>query len=483
MIIETMKVIVANPPWPGQGYGTRSNVRWPHRRGDKVLTYPIYLAYATAMLKQDGVETWGVDAVDKEWGISEFVEKVKEYKPAVLFMEVSTPSIVYDLETAQRIKEEVGCLIVFCGPHLNFFHEKTIRDYNFVDIAIRDEFDIKIREICSALSDGKSLGTVPGITYREFGRVIVNSSKQFEINLDELPFPDRDDFPIESYIQGFYCGKRTAMMIQSRGCPARCTFCIWPQTMTGHQHRRRSAKNVVDEMEYLKQNYGVDEIFFDDDTFIIDKNAGMELLDEMIKRKVNLPWMCMCRVNSVDEEILAKMKGAGCTQVYYGFESGSQKILNSIKKGATLEQALKIVRVTQRIGMYAAGSFIIGLPDDDMNTINETIEFAIKLKANYVQFVLAEALPGTEMYDFVVSNNLLKINSWSDLDGTHGSMLRTKYLTNKELKGMIRKCYLKYYTAPSVVFENLRKLRSTNDARKLVRGASSVISRVLFYKD
>ena len=478
-----MKVIVANPPWPGPGYGTRSNVRWPHRRGDKVLTYPIYLAYATSMLKQDGFQTWGIDAVDKEWGISEFVDKAKEYKPSIIFMEVSTPSIVYDLETAQRLKEEVGCIIAFVGPHLSFFHEKTIKDYNFVDICIRDEYDLTIREVCRALSDNKSLASVPGITFREMGRVIVNPLKPFEISLDEIPFPDRDDWPIESYIQGFYAGKKTAMMVQSRGCPARCTFCIWPQTITGHTHRRRSPKNVCDEIEYLKQKYGVDEIFFDDDTFIIDKTAGMELLNEMINRKINIPWMCMCRVNSVDSEVLAKMKEAGCTQVYYGFESGSQKILNSIKKGATLEQALNIVRETQKLGMYATGSFIVGLPEDDMQSINETIKFAIKLRADYVQFVLTEALPGTELYDFVTKENLLKINSWSDLDGTHGSMLRTKYLTNKELKGMIRKCYIKYYTAPSIVMKNLRNIRSMNDARKIIRGAKSILARILFYKD
>ncbi|MEK6936807.1 MAG: radical SAM protein [Nanoarchaeota archaeon] len=478
-----MRVVVANPPWPGSGYGTRSNVRWPHRRGDKVLTYPIYLAYAVSMLKQDGFQAWGIDAVDKEWGISEFIQKIKDYKPAIVFMEVSAPSFIYDLETAQKVKEEVGCIVAFCGPHMNYHHEKTIKNYNFVDITIRDEFDIIIKNVCRALSDNKPLSSVLGITYREFGRVIVNEKKPFEENLDSLPFPDRDDFAMESYVQGFYAGKKTAMMLQSRGCPARCTFCIWPQTMTGHSHRRRSPKNICDEIEYLKNKYGVDEVFFDDDTFIIDKKAGIELLDEMIKTKLNVPWMCMCRVNSVDNEVLAKMKGAGCTQVYYGFESGSQKILNSIKKGATPQQALDIVRETPRLGMYAAGSFIIGLPEDDMATINDTIKFAIKLKANYVQFVLAEALPGTEMYETAVNENLLKINSWSELDGTHGNFLQTKYLNNHELKGMLRKCYIKYYTSPSIVWENVKKVRNMNDVRKLLRGANSVLARIMYYKE
>ena len=272
-------------------------------------------------------------------------------------------------------------------------------------------------------------------------------------------------------------------MISSRGCPSVCTFCIWPQTMTGHLHRTRSAKNVADEIGYLMKNYGVDEIYFDDDTFIVDKKRVYEFCDEVLKRRLKFTWLCMSRVSSVDQDILKKMKQAGCTEIFYGFESGSQKLLNSIKKGATLQQAINAVRLTQKAGIYATGSFIIGLPEDDMQSIRETLRFAVRLRADYVQFVLAAAFPGTELYESAEKEGLLKLNSWEDLDGTHGGVLRTKYLTNHELEGAVRKMYVGYYTSPSIILKNLSNVRTVNDIRKIFRGTKSVISRIAFYKE
>lgn len=482
--MNLMRVIVANPPWPGQGYGTRSNIRWPHRRGDKVLTFPIYLAYTSSLLKSKGFKTHGIDAVDKEWGIFQFVEEARNFKPDIVFMEISTPSLPYDLQTAEQLKEKLGCKIAFVGPHVNYFHERFIRNYGFIDYCIRDEIEFTSLELCEHLRDGKPLAGIKGLTYRdEQGNVRANEKHPFERNIDQLPFADRDDFPIESYQQAFFSGKKTALMISSRGCPSMCTFCIWPQTMTGHLHRTRSAKNVADEIEWLMKNYGVDEIYFDDDTFIVDKKRVYELCDEILHRKLKFTWLCMSRVNSVDSDILKKMKLAGCTEIFYGFESGSQKLLNSIKKGATLNQAMNAVRMTQKAGMYATGSFIVGLPEDDLQSINETLRFAIKLRADYVQFVLAASFPGTELYETAEREGLLKLNSWEDLDGTHGGVLRTKYLTNHELEGAVRKMYVGYYTAPPIILQNLRNVRSAGDVRKILRGAKSIISRVMFYKE
>jgi len=478
-----MRVIVANPPWPGPGYGTRSNIRWPHRRGDKVLTFPIFLAYLTSLLKQNKFQVKGIDAVDKELGISDFVDVVISYHPDIVFMEISTPSLPYDLECAELIKEKVGCRIAFLGPHVNYFHDRIIKNYNFVDYCIRNEFEFTALELCQKLKSGKSIKSIKGLTYRENGKVIINEKKPFETNLDKLPFPDREDFPIENYQQAFYSGKKAALMLSSRGCPSRCTFCIYPGTITGHLHRARSAGNIADEIEHLIRNYGVDEIYFDDDTFIVDKKRIYELCDELLRRGIKLPWMCMARVSTIDQDLLKKMKQSGCTEIFYGFESGSQKILNNINKGITLEQSIKAVRMTQKEGMYATGSFIIGLPDDDKETIKETLRFAIKLKADYVQFALAEVFPGTELYEQAEKEGLLKLTSWTDLDGTHGSVLRTRYLTNHELEGVIRKMYIGYYTSPRIIFKNLRNIKSIRDLRKILRGARSVVSRIIYYKE
>lgn len=478
-----MKIIVTNPPWPGEGYGTRSNIRWPHRRGDKVLTFPIYLAYAVAVLKEAGFDAKGIDAVDREWGIPKFVEELKKLKPDVILMEVSTPSIMHDLESAQTLKKETGCMIVFCGPHATYFHKEIIDNYSFVDVCIRKEFEYTIRDICKAVDKKKPLSKVPGITFRgKDNKAIVNPDRPFIANLDELPMPDRNDFKIENYQQAFFNGKKTALIITSRGCPYNCTFCLWPNSLLGHQFRSRSPKNVVDEIELLIKTENIDGVYFDDDTFLVDKVRAKEICEEIVKRRLKISWRCMARVNNIDYETLQAMKKAGCTDVFYGFESGSERILKDVNKGITKEQIREAVKLTKKAGLVASGSFIIGLPEESKETIEETVKFAISLKADYVQFAIAAPFPGTALYEQVKREGLLCVNSWSDFDGCHGPAIRTRYLSKRELSGVLRKIYLKYYTSPAIIWQNLSMCRSTEDIARIFKGAKSVLARIIYFK-
>lgn len=476
-----MKIIVANPPWPGEGYGTRSNIRWPHRRGDKVLTFPVYLAYTISVLKKEGFDVKGLDAVDKELGISGFVKEVKKQGADVVIMEVCTPSTMYDLECAEQLKK-IGCFVVLCGPHASYFHKDIIDNYNFVDACIRNEFEYTARDLCLALKNKKSLKKVNGLTYRDKGKTIVNENRENISELDKVPFPDREDFRLEKYQQAFFSGKKTALIISSRGCPYNCSFCLWPDTLFGHKYRYRGAKNVVDEIEFLIKTYGVDELYFDDDTFVINKKVTIDLCDEILKRGIKIPWLCMGRVDIIDEDILKKMKQAGCKEIFYGFESGNQEILNSVGKGITLEQIKKAVRLTQKQGICAGGSFVFGSPKESMRTVNETIKFAKKVKADYVQFTLASPFPGTRLYEEAKEKNLMYLDSWADLDGSRGGILRTEHLSRDELNGLIRKAYLRYYTSPGVIFQNLKSIRDLKGLRKVFRGVKSILSRVFYYK-
>lgn len=476
-----MKVVVANPPWPGEGYGARTNVRWPHRRGDKILAFPIYLAYASSVLKKSGFDTYAIDAVQKEYGIEKFAEKIKEINPEVVLLEVSTPSIKYDLKTAKQIKKELPeCFVVFCGPHATYFHKRIIEKYGFVDACIRREFEHVIKDLCVSIKNNKNLKEVKGITYRDGGVAKINEDAQPIENLDELPFPDRASFKIEDYQQAFFSGKKTASMISSRGCPYQCTFCLWPETMYGRRHRTRSAKNVVDEIELLINQHGVDEIFFDDDTFAISKKRMQDISKEIIQRNIKTSWICMGRVNTVDKETLELMKKAGCIQIFYGFESGSEEILDSIKKGITREQSINAVRLTQKAGLVAGGSFVFGMPKESKKTVRETIKFAKKLKADYVQFTLAAPFPGTKFYEEAKQKNLLDITSWEDLDGTHGAILKTEHLSKEELAGVIRKAYLSYYTSPGVIWQSIKKMGY--DKKRVFRGFKSLMARLFYYK-
>jgi len=478
-----MKVVIANPPWPGDGYGTRSNVRWPHRRGDKVLTFPVYLAYTVSVLKKSGFEVIGVDAVDKEWGIFRFVDEIKKIGPKAILLEVSTPSIMYDLQTAELIKKELpSTFVVLCGPHASHFHKEIIDNYRFVDGCIRNEFEYVMLDLCKALKNDGPVDKIKGLTFRKDNDTVINPVMPLIEDLDELPFPDRDFFKVENYRQAFFTGKKPALMITSRGCPYYCTFCLWPDALFGHKFRQRSPKNVVDEIEYLIKDYGVDELFFDDDTFALKSSRTQEICREIIDRKIRIPWRCMSRVNTIDLETLKIMKAAGCSDIFYGFESGSQKILDSVKKGITLEQITNAVKMTKKAGIVASGSFVIGTLEESEDTIKETLKFAIKLHPDYVQFALASPFPGTKLYDDAKRLNLIEIDSWTDLDGSRGPILNTKYLKKNGLPRLLRHLYLRYYTSPKVIFQNILMIRSFWDVKRIGRGLCSVLSRVFYYR-
>jgi radical SAM superfamily enzyme YgiQ (UPF0313 family) len=480
---DGMKVVVANPPWPGKGYGARSNVRWPHRRGDKKLPYPIYLAYAVALLKRSSFDAKGVDAVFNEWDIGRFVREMQSMKPGAVLLEVSTPSIDCDLETAKRLKEILpGTMLVFCGPHATYFSEEIIREHAFVDAVIRGEFEFAFKEICEALREKRSFSGIKGITYRDnAGGVKRAEDRPLLEDLDKLPWPDREDFPIGRYQQAFYCGRKTALMVSSRGCPFQCTYCLWPSTLTHRRYRIRDQKKVVDEIKFLIKKEGIDEVFFDDDEFIINKKKVLDFCREMIRRGIRIKWHCMGRVDIVDGELLGMMKEAGCYQIFYGFESGSEKILKSLKKGITKAQIRRAVGLTKKAGIVCGGSFILGTPEESWETLKETTGFAKSLGSDWVQFALCSPFPGTPMYEEAKRSGLLEASSWSDFDGSKGPIVRTKYLSRKDLEGVQRKAYLSYYTAPAVIWANLRSVRSFRQAKRIARGMRSVISRLLYY--
>lgn len=477
-----MKVAVINPPWPGEGYGVRSNSRWPHRRGDKMLPFPIYLAYTSAILKKEGFQVCTIDSVEKEIGIYTLAKILEKENPKAVILEISAPSLNYDLETAAKIKEKLPeTFIALCGSHATYDHKQLTKNHNFIDACIRGEFDYTAKELCKAIRDKKNLKEVEGITYQDKGKTIINPDRPLIGDLDELPFPDREGLN-PYYPQAFYEGKRTFLMITSRGCPYRCTFCVWPQTMYGRKFRTRSTKNILDEIEGLVNKYDADEICFDDDTFAVSKEKIKEFCQEKIARNIKIPWTCMGRVDTIDYETARLMKKAGCTQIFFGFESGSEKILQNIKKGITKEGMIKAVRATQKAGLVASGSFMFGTPEEDPKTAQETIDFAKKLKADYVQFTLASPFPGSEFFYEAEKEGLLEIDSLEDLDGHKGPIARTKHLTREDLAGIRRKANIAYYTSPGVILQSLKKAKSTKDIRRIARGAKSVLNRILFYK-
>ena len=479
-----MRVLVTNPPWPGPGYGARSDVRWPHRRSDKYLEFPVYLAYVVALLEKVGVDVHFIDGVADDLSVQAFVDKAKKIRPDLIAMECSTPSIMKDLNTAKRLKEELkDTFIVLLGSHSTYFHKEILSENKFVDAVARGEFDLTIRDLSLAIkSQGIELENVKGISYRSGDNILVNDNRPLIQDLDNLPFPARHIVRSVSYREAVFTGKRCATIVSSRGCPFQCIFCLWPRTMYGRKFRKRSSGNVVDEVQHVVDEYGVDEIYFDDDCLTLDRNRLIKICKEIMRRDINVKWMCQARVDNINQETLEAMKKAGCHYIKYGVESGSQEMLDTMKKGITIEEVRKAFKLTRKVGIKTQAFFLLGLPWETPETIEKTIEFAKEIKPTSAQFAVVVPHPGTELYDLCLEKGWLKYESWEDFD-CRKSLIETENFSSGDVEKYRNKAYREFYLRPSYILRTTLKMWNPKEARRIIRSAKSILERISYYAE
>jgi anaerobic magnesium-protoporphyrin IX monomethyl ester cyclase len=480
-----MRVLVANPPWPGPGYGARSDVRWPHKRSDKYIEYPIYLSYTVAVVEQAGFEVSFIDAIMDELSIEAFAQRVQDMSPRLALIETSTPSIEFDLETAAAIKRlSPETFVALLGSHPTHFDQETIRENPAVDAVVRGEFEYTCAELAKALDRGGNLSKVPGLTYRDGdGDVRRNADRPLFEPLDQTPFPARHIIQGEGYRAGIYSGGHPTAMVSSRGCPYRCTFCLWPDVLYGHKFRARSAENVVDEIEEAVRTYGHDEIYFDDDTFTIDRQRVMDICRMIQERGLEseVEWIAQCRVDTVDREMLEAMKAANCGYILFGVESGSPQMLKKMKKGITLDKVRHAFKLTKEVGIKTQAFFLFGMPGETQETIRETIDFAKEINASSTQFAVAIPHPGTALYEECKANGWLTSENWADYT-SEVCVVETPWLTAKEVEEARIHAYREFYYRPRYMVGEALKIRRLADIKRLARGASSVRARISFFR-
>jgi anaerobic magnesium-protoporphyrin IX monomethyl ester cyclase len=479
-----MKVLVANPPWPGPGYGARSDVRWPHKRSDKYIEYPIYLSYTVAVIEEAGFDVSFIDAIMDELGIDEFARQVQELAPRLAIIETSTPSIEFDLETAAATKElSPGTFVALIGSHVTFFDREMVADNPAVDAVVRGEFEYTAADLARALDNGGNLSQVSGLTYRDAdGDVRRNPDRPLFEPLDKMPFPARHNVRGDGYRAGIYSGGQPTAMISSRGCPYRCTFCLWPDILYGHKFRARSAQNVVDEIEEAVRKFGHDEIYFDDDTFTIDRQRVMDICRLINERGLEqeVEWIAQCRVDTVDREMLEAMKAANCGYILFGVESGSPKMLKQMKKGITLDKVREAFKLTRELDIKTQAFFLFGMPGETPETIRETIEFAKEISASSTQFAVAIPHPGTALYEECRANGWLTSENWADYT-SESSLIETPWLSAREVEEARIQAYREYYYRPRYIVGEALKVRRLADIKRLARGANSVRARIRFF--
>lgn len=448
-----MKTVICNPPWLTKDrIGFRSNVRWPftvplsvfRAKGSASYHFPIYQAYLAALMMREGLEIGVIDATLDLLDIPAFIRRLRDEKADLCVVETSTPSLPFDLRTMRAVKEELGIPVIAIGPHTTIHHREALAEHLCIDYIVRGEYEATVTELVKRLRDGGDPRGVRGVSYRRDGAVVANEDRPPLDDLDRLPWPARDLYRWEQYHEPSHLALPWITMITSRGCPYRCTYCLWPQVMYGARFRARSARNVADEMEHCVRRYAPGEIFFDDDTFTIGKRRVLEICDEILRRRIDVIWSCMGRVDTVDEEMLSGMRRAGCRKIKFGVETGSAAIMKAIKKGIDLARVPTAFEAAKRCGLEVHGTFMIGLPGETEETVRETVSLARSLPNDSLQFSIATPFPGTEFFDYCKKNGLLVTENWADYDGTFGAVVRYPHLGKKRIEALhaaaIRTC-------------------------------------------
>jgi len=452
-----LKTLFLNPP-SFENFDGGAGSRWPATREIESFWYPVWLAYPAGMLEGSRL----LDAPPHHVSGEDTINIAKDYEFLVLF--TSTPGFPGDIRLARAIKNvNPNIKIAFVGPHVSVLPEKSLRDCPDIDFVCRKEFDYAVVDYANA----KPLEEITGVSFLRDGKVVHNPDAPQIQNLDALPHVTeiyKRDLDVTRYNVPFLLHPYVSLYT-TRGCPAQCTFCLWPQTLSGHPWRKRSTDDVAAEMAKAKQKWPeVKEFFFDDDTFNIQKARTIELCAKL--KPLGLTWSCTSRVTT-DYETLKAMKEAGCRLLIVGYESGDQQILKNIKKGATIERARQFTKDCHKLGLVIHGDFIMGLPGETHQTINNTIAFAKELDVETIQVSVAHAYPGTELYDHAVKNGfIVGDNKMVDEGGHQLAHIQYPGLPADDILGAVHRFYDEYYFRPKAVFRILKKAAFDGSERK-----------------
>ncbi|MDD5959169.1 MAG: radical SAM protein [Methanobrevibacter wolinii] len=439
-----MKITFINPPQTASKYKFMG-----------VIAPPLGMAYIAAVLEKNNYDVSIVDACALDYTLEDLSKRIKKENPDIVSISALTPTIGSALESAQIVKETIpDTMVILGGYHPTFNFEETLHDEN-VDLVIRGEGEYTMLDLVQTIEKGGDLSRVKGIVYEEENEngdkiMIVTPDREPIMDLDELPFPALHLLPMDHY-KLLNMDTHMSTMITSRGCPIQCSFCS-SAAMHGRKIRRRSIKNIVDEIEHLKYDYGIETIAFMDDTFTINKKRVKELCDEIINRNINIMWGCTARVDTLNEEVLEKMKQSGCICIFMGVESADQNVLDKMGKRTNIPKIKEAFRIAHEKKIRTIASVALGMPGDTKKAMNKTIKFVHSLKPNYAIYSLATPYPGTRFYKEAFEKNLIKVKDWSKFT-LISPILETIDCSISDLRKIQAKAFIKFYLRPQYLIK------------------------------
>ena len=455
----TMKTLFLQAP-SYDGFDGGAGSRYQAKREIKSFWYPTWLAQPAALVENSKL----IDAPPHNTSLADVVAQAKDFDLVVAH--TSVPSFKSDVKVIEAMKAANPNLKAgMIGAKVAVNAEGSLREGAAIDFVARNEFDFTIKDV----ADDLPWGEIKGISYRnKHGVITHNDDRPIIENMDSLPFVTpvyKRDLVMENYFIG-YLKHPYISIYTGRGCKSRCTFCLWPQTVGGHNYRTRSVSHVVEEIKWAMKAFPqTKEFFFDDDTFTDDLPRAEAIAKEL--GKLGIYWSCNAKAN-VPYESLKKLKEGGLRLLLVGYESGNQQILHNIKKGLRIEVAEKFTRDCHTLGIKIHGTFILGLPGESLETMRETREFAKRINPHTVQISLAAPYPGTFLYNQALQNGWLDEANAELIDdnGIQIAPLHYPHLSHKEIFDSLETFYRQFYFRPGKIGSIVKEMVTQPDMMK-----------------
>lgn len=471
-----MKILLINPPRWNELVGKNPAIIEKHRG----FNPPLGLLYLASSIKENtDFDVEVLDTQPSKWTYPQLEDHLKGKVFDAVGITCMTFTLIDAYKTARLIKKIMPeAKVVLGGTHIHLFPSETI-NLEGVDFAFMGESEFSFVEFLKNLNVLPNKDKIPGLIYKEIdGKIIKNDFLPLD-NLDDIYFPDRNLLNIKRYNSLLSRGALSTTIVSSRGCPFRCSFCDRPLSPITSRFRYRSAKNVVDEIcECLE--LGIKDFLFYDDTFTVNRNRVLETCEEILNRNIEIRWDIRTRVDTVDEEMLELLKRAGCVAVHYGVEAGNDKILKVIKKGFNLDKVKEIFRLTKKVGIETLAYFMIGLPSEKLEDIQDSFDLAKELKPDYAHFTIFSPYPGTELYSLGLEKGIIKKDIWKEFSENPKEGFKIpvweENFTRDELYEMIVKFYKSFYLRPSYILRRSFKVKSKDEFIKKAKAGFSVLS-------
>ncbi|MBS3113305.1 cobalamin-dependent protein [Candidatus Woesearchaeota archaeon] len=444
---------------------------------------PLGLASLAAYVREKNFSIGLIDSLALNYNEEDIIQYIAIHKPKSIGITSLTPIYHRAISLANKIKEKFPkILIILGGHHATIDYYNVVKDESCFDIVAIGEGEITAVEVLdfykslsydyeAFLSSKFKLKEIDGIAFKLDKEIVVTNKRILIPDLDVLPYPARDLLPMDKYVPlpNQYKNLPIVHMVAIRGCPFACSFCS-DNAIFGRQIRARSPKLVVEEIKHLKDKYEAKDISFWDDMMTSNKKWMEEFCDEMMNANLGITWTCYSRVDTVTKELLQKMYNAGCWNIFFGYESGDQELLNNINKGITLQQIEISNAWCKEIGIEIRASFMLALPGETPEKALKTIEFAKKLNPEYAQFCITTPYPGTKLFAEAhkygtLSTDYSKYNIWEPVFVPFG------YKNEEEIKAMEKRAMREFYLRPVCVFNHLKRIRSYEDFKRYVKGA------------